>query len=248
MMHTVGYELSSSLAALTALTPIPDGTVQIQNNDIFVPSGLNQVVAAAAMINSATATLRQQIQAPSLRATLNFDIGPIANGLVFGSLPQMSRLWNTPLQLQTNEPMDVFAQNGAAAMNRAFIWLADGPVKPTSGRIFTVRATGAASLVTASWVNTSLTFGQTLPAGKYQCVGFRAWSANGCAARIFFKSSPWRPGVPMGNSEANDTWPDFRYGNIGVLGEFDNTVPPSVDVMGITDTAQVFFLDLIKTS
>lgn len=248
MMHTVGYELSSSLAALTALTPIPDGTVQIQNNDVFVPAGLNQVVAAAAMINSATATLRAQIQAPSLRSVLNFDIGPIANGLVFGSLPQMSRLWNTPLQLVTNEPMDVFAQNGAAVMNRAFIWLADGPIKPTQGKIFTVRCTGAASLVTASWVNTALTFGQQLPAGKYQCVGFRAWSANGCVARLFFKASGWRPGVPMGNSEANDTWNDFRYGNPGVLGEFDNTVPPSVDVMGITDTAQVFFLDLIKTA
>lgn len=247
-LHTVGYELSGSESALTALTPIPDGTVQIQNNDIFVPKGMNQLVAAAAMINSATATLRAQVQAPSLRSILNFDIGPIVNGLVFGSLPPMNRLWQTPLQLQDNEPLDVFVQNGAAVMNRAFLWIADGAVKPTTGKIFTLRATGAASLVTASWVNTAITFGQTLPSGHYQCVGFRAWSANGCVARLFFKNSPWRPGVPMGNAEAHDTWPDFRYGNIGVLGEFDNTVPPSVDVMGITDTAQVFFLDLIKTS
>lgn len=246
-IHTVGYELSSSLAALTALTPIPDGTVQIQNNDVFVPEKMNQIIAAAAMINSATATLRAQLQAPSLRSTLNFDIGPIKNGLVFGSLPPMNRLYQTPLQLQTNEPLDFFVQNGAAVMNRGFIWLADGPVKPTSGKIFTVRATGAASLVTASWVNTAITFGQTLPSGHYQCVGFRAWSANGVCARLFFKNSPWRPGVPMGNLEADDTWMDFRFGNMGVLGEFDNTVPPSVDVMGITDTAQVFFLDLIKT-
>lgn len=248
MLHTIGYELSSSLAALTALTPIPDGTVSVQGSDVLVPVKLPQVVAAAAMINSATATLRAQLQAPSLRSVLNFDISPIANGLVFGSLPQMARLWNSPLSLTPNEPLDFFAQNGAAVMNRGFVWLSDGPVKPTSGKIFTVRATGAASLVTATWANTALTLGQTLPAGKYQCVGFRAWSANGCVARLFFKDNAWRPGTPMGNAEANDTWIDFRYGNIGVLGEFDNTVLPSVDVMGITDTAQVFFLDLIKTS
>lgn len=245
-MHVVGYETSASQAALTALVPIPDGTVQIQNNDVFVPKGMNNIVAAAAMINSATATLRAQLQAPSLRSILNFDVGAIKNGLVFGSLPPMNRMWNTPLQLVEGEPLDFTAQNGAAVMNRGFVWLADGPVKPVGGRIYTVRCTGAASLVTATWQNTALTFGQALPSGDYQVVGFRAWSANGCVARLFFKASGWRPGVPMGNTEADDTWTDFRFGNMGVLGEFNNLTPPSVDVMGITDSAQVFFLDLIK--
>ena len=133
-------------------------------------------------------------------------------------------------------------------MNRAFLWLCDGPVKPVTGKVFTVRCTAAASLTTATWVNSALTFQQTLPAGHYQVVGFRAWSANGCAARIFFVGGAWRPGAPMGNTEANDNWEDFRYGNTGVWGEFDNTTPPSVDVMGITDTAQVVLLDLIKTA
>lgn len=246
-MHMIGYELSSSLAALTALTPIPDPTLRVAGNDFYVPKGMNQLVFAAAAINSATATLRQQVQAPSLRATLNYDILPITNGLVFGSLPKCSRLWNTPLQLMENEPLDVYAQNGAAVMNRCFLQLADGPVKPQTGKIFTVRATGAASLVTASWVNTALTFQQTLPAGHYQIVGMRGWGANACAARIFFTGSAWRPGIIMGNTEADNEWPDFRNGNIGVWGEFDNTTPPSVDVMGITDTAQVFAFDLIKT-
>jgi hypothetical protein len=33
-----------------------------------------------------------------------------------------------------------------------------------------------------------------------------------------------------------------------VYGEFDNTVPPTVDFMGITDTAENLYLDLIKTA
>lgn len=244
----VGYETSASQSALTAITPIPDGTVAISGSDIRVPTGLTNISFAAAMINSTAATLRAQIQAPSLRSVLNMDISPIVNGLVFGSLARCLRLWASPLQLQALEPLDVFVQNGAAVMNRAFLMLSDGPVKPVSGKTYTVRATGAASLVTATWVNTALTFGQTLPAGHYQVVGFRAVGANLVAARLFFVGGTWRPGVPAENTEDNSEWPDFRFGNIGVWGEFDNTTPPSVDCMGITDTAQTFYLDLIKTA
>jgi hypothetical protein len=246
--HLVGYETSASQAALTAITPIPDPTVRVTGNDILVPAQLNYVVSASALINSAAATLRAQVQSPSLRAMLNFDINPIVNGLVYGNLARVCRMWDTPLQLVTNEPMDVFVQNGAAVMNRAFITLADGPLKPVTGKIYTVRATGAATLVTATWVNTTLTFSQTLPAGHYQCVGFRAVGTNLVAARLFFVGAPWRPGVPAANVEDNNEWEDYRYGNIGVFGEFDNTVPPTVDCMGITDTTQEFLLDLIKTS
>ena len=246
--HLIGYETSASQAALTAITPIPDPTLRVTGNDFLVPAGLNNIVSAAACINSSAATLRAQIQSPSLRATLNIDISPIANGLVWGTFPRCVRNWYAPFQLVVNEPLDVFVQNGAAVMNRAFIWLADGAVKPVTGKIYTVRATASATLVTASWVNGSLTFGQTLPAGHYQVVGFRSLSANQVAARIFFVGSPWRPGVLAVNLEDNNEDFYVRYGNIGVYGEFDNTVPPTVDFMGITDTAEIVYLDLIKTA
>ena len=248
MFHTVGYELSASQAALTAITPIPDGTVAIAGTDVRVPKGMNNIICAAALINSAVATLRAQIQSPLLRSILNYDISPIANGLVFGTIPRLCRMWTVPLALAELEPLDVFVQNGAAVMNRAFIWLADGAIKPVTGKIYTVRCTASATLATATWVNSALTFQQTLPAGHYQLVGMRAWSANGVVARVFFVGGPWRPGVPMVNAEDNNEWIDFRFGTIGVWGEFDNTTPPSVDFMGITDTAQVVYLDLIKTA
>jgi len=247
-MHMIGYETSASNAALTAITPIPDPTVRVTGNDILVPKGMNNLLMAATMINSAAATLRSQVQSPSLRATLNLDITPINNGLVFGSLARCVRLWDSPLPLVENEPLDAFIQNGAAVMNRTFIVIGDGAVKPVSGKMYSVRATGAASLATATWVNTALTLSQTLPAGHYQMVGCSAWGANLCAARIFFVGGQWRPGVLARNAEDNNEWKDFRFGAIGVWGEFDNTVPPTIDCMGITDTAQVFELDLIKVS
>jgi hypothetical protein len=248
MLHTIAYELSGSEAALTALTPVPDPTIRVSGNDFFVPSDLNSIVYAAASINSAVATLRAQIQSPSLRSTLNYDISPIANGLVFGATPARVNLFNSPLSISPNEPLDMFVQNGGAVMNRGLLWLADGSIKPTSGKIYTVRFTTGVTMVTASWVNGAVTFGQTLPSGKFQIVGLRLWSANGVAARVFPIGAKYRPGVLMGNAEANAEWTDFRAGNAGVLGEFDNTTPPSFDFLGITDTAQVGFMDLIKTA
>lgn len=249
MFHLVGYESTGSFAALTAITPIPDGTVNITGNDIRIDPALPNVVGVAASINSAAATLRAQLITPSLRAIFPYDICSITNGLVFGNLPSIDQLWDVPLGLVALESMDVFVQNGAAVLNRAFVWLSDGAIKPVTGKVYSVRATATATLLTASWVNSgTLTFASVLPAGTYQVVGMRAWSANGVAARIFFVSYPWRPGVLMLNTASQVDWPTFRWGNYGVYGQFLHTTPPTIDFMGITDTAEVIYFDLIKTA
>jgi hypothetical protein len=248
VLHTVAFETSASEAALTSITPVPDGTVAIISNDLRIPVQVPMIVAVAALINSAAATLKAELVSPKLRSIFPFDVSPIVNGLVFGSLPRYLRLWQNPLALDPLEALNFQFQNGAAVMNRGIVWLADKAVTPIGGKIFTVRATAAASLVTATWVNASLTFQNTLPAGHYQIVGMRAWSANGVAARLFVPSYAWRPGVPMVNAEDNnDAW-EFRYGGVGVMAEFDHTVPPTVDFLGVTDTSETVFLDLIKTS
>lgn len=247
-MHVVGYETSASQASPIAITPIPDGIVQIQSNDILVPNTVNNIIVAAAMINSATATLRAQLTSPSLRATVPVDLSPIVNGLVFGSLPRIIPFVGSPLPLVVAEPLDALIQNGAAVMNRVFVTFADGSPKPTSGKVYSVRFTASASLVTASWVNSSITFSTSLPAGNYQMVGSRLWSTNGVYYRYFFKGSFFRPGAPCLNVEDNNEWPLFRVGNLGVWDQFNNVTPPSVDVMGITDTAQAGYMDLIKVS
>jgi len=248
MMHLVGYETSASEAALTAITPIPDGIVQIQTNDILVPPGVPNIICAVALINSATATLRAELTSPSLRATVPFDISPINNGLVFGSLPRIVPLFGSPLPVTVAEPLDALVQNGAAVMNRVFVWFADGAPKPTQGKCYSVRFTTSITEATASWVNGAVTFGTALPAGNYQVVGMRFWGANTVCGRLFFKGSFFRPGVPAVNAEDNNEWPVFRFGGLGVWDQFNNVTPPSVDAMGVTDTAQQGYLDIIKVS
>lgn len=249
MFHTVAYESTASLAALTAITPVPDPTVAVIGNDIRIPPAIPNIVGVAAMINSGLGTPRVQMVTPSLRAIFPLDVSGIVNGLTFALIPPILNLWETPIGLVPLEPMDAFVQNGANVVNRAVVWLADGAIKPTTGKIYTIRATATATLVTATWVNSgALTFANTLPAGHYQLVGMRALSNNQVAARVFFVGYPWRPGVASQQGEFAQEWYLWRYGNLGVWGEFDNTIPPTVDFLGVTDTAETLYLDLIKTS
>jgi hypothetical protein len=245
-MHLIGYETSASQATPIAITPIPDQVVQIQGTTVLVPQGVPNICYAAAMINSAVATLRAQISSPSLLAVVPFDVSPIYNGLAYAGIPDVIRMGATPMPLVPAEPLSVLVQNGAAVMNRCFIWLCDGPVRPIQAKAYSVRFTTSITAVTASWVNGAITFATSLPAGNYQVIGMRMWSPNCVAARLFFKGSFFRPGVTVGNAEAVNEWPDFRFGNYGVWDQFNNITPPSVDLMGITDTAEQGFLDLVK--
>lgn len=245
-VNVVGYETSVSAAALTTITPIPDPTVQINGQDVLVPPGLNNICSASAMINSAVAPLRVQLRAPSLLAVVPIDVLPIANGLVWPTLWTGQIVWDVPYPLVVAEPLDVLVQNGAAVMNRAFVHFCDGALKPVTGKIYSIRFTASSSTLTAQWVNSSVIFSTVLPAGNYQVVGLRLWSANGVYCRLVFKGSIWRPGVPMQTTEAAQDWPTFRWGNAGIFDTFNNITPPSIDVMGITDTAQTGVMDLIK--
>lgn len=245
-MHVVGYETSASQASLIAITPIPDGLVQISGNDILVPAALPNACWASALINSSVATERAQLTSPSLRAVVPVDISPIATALNFGTFAVGMRWGYNPLPLVAQEPLDALVQNGAAVMNRVFVHFCDGPVKPVTGKQYAVRFTATSTLVTATWANSSIVFATSLPAGNYQVVGLRTWSANAVYARLFFKGSIWRPGAPAVTTEASNEWPDFRFGTYGVFDVFNNVTPPSIDIMGITDTAEQGYLDLIK--
>jgi len=128
-----------------------------------------------------------------------------------------------------------------------FAWLVDAAPAPVNGEIFSVRATAAISLAARVWTNGDLTFTQDLPFGTYDVVGLRAESTNLIVARLVFPGGRWRPGVPGANAPGDVDAPQFRYGASGVIGSFNSNSPPSIDMIGITDTAEDVILDLIKT-
>ena len=122
----------------------------------------------------------------------------------------------------------------------------DGPSAPVNGEILTIRATASITLVDGVWTNGNITFDQVLPVGDYNIVGMRAEGTGLVAARLVIQGYPWRPGIVGRTTVAQDDLDMMRFGRSGVLGTFNNNVPPTLDAIGATGTTQVIYLDLIK--
>lgn len=250
MFHLAAfYESVDPGAALTKISAVADQAVRTDADDLIVPTGVSNLIGEAAL-TAATGPGYGQVQSPSLRQLANQDVLPIVAGVVFGGNPSVQSHFNNPRPLKANESLNfaIEATGGAAASCYGLVWLSDGALQPVQGNIFTVRATGAATLAAGSWVNTSLTFDSTLPAGTYNIVGFRAVGTNLVAARLSLVGGAFRPGIPAVNAVGDREFRFGRFGDMGSFGTFDVNQPPTVDCLGITDTSQVFVLDLIKIS
>ncbi len=234
-------------AAFVNIAGTPDDHVTVRGDDIYVPD-LNQVIALIGICDQTVAS-QMRLTSPSLlRRGFEYYLQPLASGLNAGSPPEIIDLSRNPLQLDVDEALQsqVLSNPGAATQHKLITLLADGPPQPITGQeIRTVRATAAITEVVNVWTNGALTFPVSLQAGRYAVVGCRVVSSNGVAFRLRFQGSPWRPGGVVANNEPDLDHPLFRKGMMGVWGEFDHRSPPTLDVLGVTSTAQEVFLDLI---
>lgn len=248
-MHLAAfYKSVASSSALALLSAVTDQAIYTSGNDVRVPTGLANLIGEAAS-TAQTGPGYAQVQSPTLRDLVNQDVEPISGSLVFTDGGQIQWHGDNPRALTAAESVNfgVYATDTSAAGNYGLIWLADGAVKPTGGKTFSMRATAAVTLSAGNWVNGSLTFNSTLPAGTYQIVGMRAEGTNLVAARLVFVGQGFRPGVPGETSSANNYFRAFRGGAQGVFGQFDVNQPPTVDCLGVTDTSQSFVFDMIKS-
>ncbi|MGH7409853.1 MAG: hypothetical protein ACREJ6_02150, partial [Candidatus Methylomirabilis sp.] len=135
----------------------------------------------------------------------------------------------------------------AAQIQWCIVWLSSGPVEPVRGPVFTIRATNAVALVGSVWSNQPITFQEDLPRGRYQVVGFRPESAGMIAGRLVFVGGGPRPGALGADAISDIQHPIFRYGELGVWGEFEDIEPPTVDCLSVSaDATQEFYFDLIQ--
>lgn len=234
--------------ALTAISAAREEMFFTSGADFRVPTQLPFIIGALAQINDASGS-RAQVQSPSLRMLANLDVEPIVLAATLGTPPEQSTWPLTPIPVTPDEALNfaVLSDPAAAALHYGHILLADGPQQAVQGQLFTVRATATVAQNTVAWVNGNLTFSQSLPAGRYAVVGMRARSTDAVAARLVFPEQMARPGVPVVNAIADlDPW-HFRFGRMGVWGEFPHTNPPTLDVIGGAAAAQTIMLDLIRT-
>lgn len=249
MQHLSGWFQDVDQAAAAAdIAAMPDEAVTVAGNFVRVPDALPNLLGAA-FVSVCTTFVRARVESPTLRTLANFDILPVNRSAAPELIPDIAWLGPNPQPLTAGEDVSFNTNTDHAAAIEIYgaVWFGDGPVQPINGAIFTVRCTAGITQVDGLWTNGALTFTQDLPVGTYDVVGLRVQAAGLVLARLVFVGLPFRPGV-LGAilPEALDV-PSARYGRGGLLGTFAQRNPPTLDVVGVTGTAQEVYLDLIKT-
>ena len=247
--HTSAFYQSTALGSLSTINAVPDTQIFSSGANLRVDPTVDMLGSVYSVYLGTTFT-QTQIVTPSLRQLAPFDVSENNLTVATTVAPSLLDIYGTPKQLVGNETL-TFSQNGAhsgAVAAYGVVDFVDAPIKPVTGNIFTIRATGAAALSAGVYVNTALTLDTVLPAGNYQVVGFRAEGANLIASRIAFVGQVYRPGCPGSPLPGTPDYYQYRAGNLGVWGTFNINQPPTTDCLGITDTTQVFYLDLIQTT
>lgn len=237
-------------AALTNLTPVTDPLITVQNSRFIFPT---QVEIGCILANIPDGS-RVRINTPNLRSIALPEVYPVKTTAENGTNPPIQGpMWGT-LRIPMNDEfgLDVSRAGAGAADCFAAIWYAPARTPAPGGPIISLRATFTATLTVGTWVNSALTFDQSLPYGKYACVGMQSTCGDAMFTRLAFPGqTQYRPGVP--NIEAYGSYVNpqvFRMGQFGLFGVFDSTAQPSVEVLGHTAGAEsgVVLLDLIKVS
>jgi len=240
-------ESQDAAAAWVKVAGVPDTSVSVSGNDIFAPS-LTEVIMYGGVCEQTIASQMRFTSPSMLEFGFEEYVSSIGTGLTFGNPPQITDKRSNPISLTEQEAIqnEVYNNPGSAAYSYAFMNLSDAPVSQmVGGPIRTVRCTAAAGLSAGQWASSALTFPVSLRAGQYQCVGARVNSTNGVVFRLLFQGSPWRPGGIVVNDEAEIGNDIQRQGQMGLWGEFDSRTTPQIEVLGVTDSAQVVYLDLV---
>lgn len=231
-------------AALAGLVGAADQSVRVVGNDIYVPNDFRGLWGGYAVGVTLT---RAQLSSPTLRRTFLYEVAPLDAGAALPSTPAKIFLEDdSPIMLDGGEALDANITNTASDRETVLAFLAPGPSKPDQRPFFTLRVTGAGTAVAGAWTLVTLTFDQTLPAGKYAVVGARFRSTNLIAFRFVFVGGKFRPGAPGFAASSVLDFQKFRGGNLGVWGEFAHNAPPTMEVLAnAADAAFTGELDLV---
>lgn len=247
--HVLGYYTAAlaSAASNVALGNVVDQMVYSSNSQFQMPKRVTCIGAYGS--NDAYTSLR--INAPSLRRLFYPQVDPVDATLAPSNRPPINWYGDMGPQFDYTEGVSVEGSRGvvAASAAAALLWIADSGLRQVGGPIFSWLVTSAITIAAGTWASGSLTYTQTLPAGRYQIVGMSSYGANLYAARIVFLMGGFRPGVLAQQAYGEFSDDMFRRGNAGLFGEFDNTTIPSVECMGVgAGSAQTHVLDLIKVA
>lgn len=248
MLHMLAYSKSTDATADVDITPVQDDIIAIQNSH-FLPQKDVKVLAAVAI---ATTLARAKIVTPALRQLSPPFIRPIITANLPITIPGVADYRDCPLTLKGLEEVAIQATQTAAGPTQCNIGLQidTGSTPPSpQGQCITMRGTATTTLVANSWTSLTVTWADTLPVGRYACVGLQVKGATAILARLIFDGQIERPGCVAQTLLADNGHPMFRKGGMGVWGYFTSNQMPIVQVLAnVADTSQEIYLDFIRVA
>ena len=247
MFTTICFQETAACDGLTNIASLADPHIRVEGDSIFIPEGLTSLLGAYAFSANGVGG---RLESPSLRRFMN-----VALSRVFGSATLASAVpfpyndWSSnPIPLSRSEGLQLLFDNGDnSELSTGVVFLTDGDIGRISGRIHTVRGLTASVTTTGAWASTPIILDESLPAGRYAVVGAEVIGADIQACRFLFVGQGSRPGcIPKLLSD--DPRPDiFRFGGLGVWGEFEFEQIPQIEVLvtGASGVMEVF-LDLMQ--
>jgi len=228
---------------------IADEICTTSGDYLYVPADVAKLIGAYAACGG-TIEGAAYLKSPSLRALAYYDIYPCQEGTQPSGDESVLIHPDLPIDLTPGEGLEAMVKSNPASaeVHSVVVFLADGAIAPVTGVIHPVKFTTAITETVGVWKNGAITFSQTLPVGRYQIVGAAMWGTSGVAFRFVLKGDGHRPGFICHGTEGNRGNKYQRHGRMGVWGEFDSSVPPSVDwlAMATSGSAQTGVMDLIK--
>jgi hypothetical protein len=247
------YENQDPAGAFVNIAALADPLGSNDGDDLIVPN-LNRLVAVAFGVPSG-ANQRLRLDSPSLRVLGRWEAQGFNGGADADAEPDSPQIVHdmrqNPLTMTPTERVVAEVDYNTTVAEAAWVlyWFADGPVAPlTDAVIRTVRVTSTVDTVAGAWTNGAITFTDPLPPGRYAIVGARFQSAGMVAVRFVFTDVAHRPGVLCVDDENDQQHPMFRMGGMGILGEFESTRIPTIDMLSISaDVADILgVLDLVQ--
>lgn len=242
MMHLVANSVAGAQNVETDLTPIADTVMPIFNGHFF-PQDPPSIVFASAM---STNISRARIQTPTLLKTTSPFIRGVMAGLVPTSPAQLADYRNNALDLKAREEIILFGTQTAVAATRitTLLGLLFTPNPPATGDQYTMRGTSTTAAVANAWTLMTITWQNQIPQGAWNVTGLQHQSANAQAARLIFLGGFYRPGCQSLAALADYGHPMFRFGGLGVWGQFRDNIMPNIEVLcNAADALHEFYID-----
>ena len=252
MQHMALYSASiANGTVLLQVAAVADPIIASSGSGLLINAQLPYLWRCAAVGTNLT---RVQLTSATLRDYAPFDVGPVNVGTAIQVPARVIDFTDNPIKFNGVEELDVFGVQSNAGAQRitAAVWFADGPVRPVTGRVFTMHWTASTTLAANAFTAITPVFDNGIPSGLFAIVGSRQISAGALFHRYIPRGgNPFRPGYFSAQAQSDYPYEGSRFTdyvpNLGEAMRFNNVTIPQIEIFSVSaDTTEEGYIDMIQ--